>query len=123
MKQLRAALDPLRTGFYDERLDNGLDVGAGAGGGPQERHLRGHPCGRDRVPFKDDAIVMMKKLVADARREPGRRALRLLAAEQPAQSLHPDRALEGSGHARCPQRRTRHARVPRPDRPHAGRAL
>jgi quinol monooxygenase YgiN len=70
MKQFRAELDPLRIGFYDERLDTGIDVGAVPA-----------PAGKDAIyvithvdvtgPFKDDAIVMMKTLTADARREPG----------------------------------------------------
>jgi quinol monooxygenase YgiN len=70
MKQLRAALDPLRTGFYDERLDNGLDVGPAPAAAPKNAiYVVTHVDVTG--PFKDDAIVMMKKLVADARREPG----------------------------------------------------
>ncbi len=70
MKQFRAQLEPLRIGFYDERLDTGIDLG----GVPA-------PASRDAIyvithidvtgQFKDDAIVMMKKLAADSRREPG----------------------------------------------------
>jgi quinol monooxygenase YgiN len=70
MKQLRAALDPLRIGFFDERLDSGLDTGPVP-----------PPPGKSAIyvvthvdvtgQFKDDAIVMMKKLAADSRREPG----------------------------------------------------
>jgi quinol monooxygenase YgiN len=70
MKQFRAELDPLRVGFYDERLDNAIDVG------PLPA-----PARKDAIyvvthidvtgQFKDDAIVMMKKLAADSRREPG----------------------------------------------------
>jgi quinol monooxygenase YgiN len=70
MKQFRAELDPLRIGFYDERLDTGIDVGPVPA-----------PVSKDAIyvvthvdvtgPFKDDAIVMMKKLAADVRREPG----------------------------------------------------
>jgi quinol monooxygenase YgiN len=69
MKQFRADLTPLRTGHYDERLDNTIDVGAPA------------PISKDAIyvithvdvtgQFKDEAIVMMKKLAADGRREPG----------------------------------------------------
>jgi len=70
MKQFRGELNPLRIGFYDERLDTGIDVGPVPG-----------PAGKDAIyvithvdvtgQFKDDAIVMMKKLSADSRREPG----------------------------------------------------
>jgi quinol monooxygenase YgiN len=70
MKQFRGELDPLRVSFYDERLDNAIDVG------PLPA-----PAGKDAIyvvthidvtgQFKDDAIVMMKKLAADSRREPG----------------------------------------------------
>ena len=70
MKQFRGQLDPLRVGFYDERPDIGIDLGAGPA-----------PAGKDAIyvithvdvtgPFKDDAIVMMNKLAADSRRESG----------------------------------------------------
>jgi quinol monooxygenase YgiN len=69
MKQFRGELDPLRIGFYDERLDTAIDVA----GRP--------PASKDAIyvithvdvtgQFKDDAIVMMKKLAADSRREGG----------------------------------------------------
>jgi quinol monooxygenase YgiN len=70
MKQFRGELDPLRIGFYDERLDTAIDVGASRG-----------PAGKEAIyvithvdvtgQFKDDAIVLMKKLAADSRREGG----------------------------------------------------
>jgi quinol monooxygenase YgiN len=70
MKQFRGGLDPLRIGFYDERLDTGIDTGPVSA-----------PASRDAIyvithvdvtgQFKDDAIVMMKKLAAESRREPG----------------------------------------------------
>jgi quinol monooxygenase YgiN len=70
MMQFRKELDPLRIGFYDERLDTGIDVGPAP-----------PPAGKGAIyvithvdvtgQFKDDAIVMMKKLAADSRREPG----------------------------------------------------
>jgi quinol monooxygenase YgiN len=70
MKQFRGELDPLRIALYDERLDNAIDVGPPPA-----------PTGKDAIyvvthidvtgQFKDDAIVLMKKLAADSRREPG----------------------------------------------------
>lgn len=69
MKEFRSRLDPLRIGYYDERPDSGIDVTAGA-----------NPVSKGAIyvithvdvtgPFKDDAIVMMKKLAAESRREP-----------------------------------------------------
>jgi quinol monooxygenase YgiN len=70
MKQLRDQLTPLRIGFYDERPDTGIDIG-----------LVRVPAGKDAIyvvthvdvtgQFKDEAIVMLKKLAADSRREAG----------------------------------------------------
>jgi quinol monooxygenase YgiN len=70
MKQFRGELNPLRTGFYDERPDTAIDTGTVAA-----------PPGNEAIyvithidvtgQFKDDAIAMMKKLAADSRREPG----------------------------------------------------
>jgi quinol monooxygenase YgiN len=70
MKQLRGELDPLRISLYDERLDNAIDVAQPLA-----------PPGKDAIyvithidvtgQFKDEAIIMMKKLAADTRREPG----------------------------------------------------
>jgi len=70
MKQFREKLDPLSTGFLDERLDTGIDVGpvpppAGKGAIYVVTHV--DVTGQ----FKDDAIVMMKKLAAESRREVG----------------------------------------------------
>jgi quinol monooxygenase YgiN len=70
MKQFRAALDPLRVGFYDERLDTGIDVAPLAAPPSREAiHVITHVDVTG--PFKDEAIAMMKKLAADSRREPG----------------------------------------------------
>jgi len=70
MKQFLEKLDHLRVGFYDERLDTGIDVVPLAA-----------PPARDAIyvvthvdvtgQFKDDAIAMMNKLAADSRREGG----------------------------------------------------
>jgi quinol monooxygenase YgiN len=70
MKQFREKLDPLRVGYYDERLETGIDVAALAA-----------PPTKDAIyvvthvdvagGLKDDGIAMMKKLAADSRREGG----------------------------------------------------
>jgi quinol monooxygenase YgiN len=70
MKQFREKLDPLRTGFYDERLDTGIDVGpVPAPAGKSAIYVVTHVDVTGQ--FKDDAIVMMKKLAAASRLEPG----------------------------------------------------
>jgi quinol monooxygenase YgiN len=70
MKQFREKLDPLRTGFYDERLDTGIDVGpVPAPAGKSAIYVVTHVDVTG--PFKDEAIVMMKKLAAAGRLEPG----------------------------------------------------
>jgi quinol monooxygenase YgiN len=80
MKQFRDQLSPLRVGFYDQRLDTGIDVvpvaapalSAPAGGSLATEdaiHVITHVDVTGQ--FKDEAIVMMKKLAADSRREPG----------------------------------------------------
>lgn len=70
LKQFRGELDPLRIGFYDERLDNTIDVGPSpAAVGKDAIYVITHVDVTGQ--FKDDAIVMMKKLAADSRREPG----------------------------------------------------
>jgi quinol monooxygenase YgiN len=70
MKTFRAALDPLRIGYYDERLETGIDVAplpatAAAGAIYVITHVD------VTGSFKDEAIGMMKKLAADSRRQPG----------------------------------------------------
>jgi quinol monooxygenase YgiN len=70
MKQFRGELDPLRISLYDERLDNAIDVVQPPA-----------PAGKDAIyvithidvtgQFKDEAIVMMKKLAAESRHEAG----------------------------------------------------
>lgn len=70
IKQFRDKLNPLRIAYYDERPDSAIDVGP-------------VPSQVDKAavyvithvdvtgPFKDEAIVMMKKLAAASRVEPG----------------------------------------------------
>ena len=69
MKQFREKLDHLRVGFYDERLDTGIDVVPLAAPTKDAIYVVTHVDVTG--PFKDDAIVMMKKLAADSRREGG----------------------------------------------------
>jgi quinol monooxygenase YgiN len=73
MKQFRDQLNPLRVGFYDQRLDTGIDVVAApapvAVAAKDAIHVITHVDVTGQ--FKDEAIVMMKKLAADSRREPG----------------------------------------------------
>jgi quinol monooxygenase YgiN len=69
MKQFRGQLDPLRVAFYDERPNTGIDTGAAGSPGKDAIYVVTHVD----VPgqFKDEAIVLMKKLAADSRREGG----------------------------------------------------
>jgi quinol monooxygenase YgiN len=67
MKQFREKLDPLRIGFYDQRLDTGIDVAPVAAPTKDAIYVVTHVDVTG--PFKDDAIVMMNKLAADSRRE------------------------------------------------------
>jgi quinol monooxygenase YgiN len=69
MKQFREKLDHLRVGFYDQRLDTGIDVVPLAAPTKDAIYVVTHVDVTG--PFKDDAIVMMKKLAADSRREGG----------------------------------------------------
>jgi quinol monooxygenase YgiN len=70
LKRFRGELDPLRISFYDERLDNAIDVGEPpAAVGKDAIYVITHIDVTGQ--FKDDAIVMMKKLAAEIRREPG----------------------------------------------------
>jgi quinol monooxygenase YgiN len=78
MKQFRDQLGPLRVGFYDQRLDTGIDVvpvaapvaPAGASLAAKDAiHVITHVDVTGQ--FKDEAIVMMRRLAADSRREPG----------------------------------------------------
>jgi quinol monooxygenase YgiN len=66
MKEFRDHLNPLRISFYDQRPDTGIDLGPVSS-----------PASKGAIfvithvdvggPFKDDAIVLMKKLAADSR--------------------------------------------------------
>ncbi|HEY6254587.1 MAG TPA: antibiotic biosynthesis monooxygenase [Xanthobacteraceae bacterium] len=69
-KALRGGLDPLRVGFYDQRLETAIDIDPAPA-----------PASKDAIyvathvdvtgQFKDDAIVMMKKIAAESRKQAG----------------------------------------------------
>jgi quinol monooxygenase YgiN len=70
LRQFREKLDHLRVGYYDERLETGIDVAALAA-----------PPSKDAIyvvthvdvagGFKDDGIAMINKLAAESRKEAG----------------------------------------------------
>jgi len=69
MKQFRDKLAPVRVGPYDERPSNGIDVAAPPASVAKDSiyaitHVDVTP------PFKDECIVMLKKLAADTRKDP-----------------------------------------------------
>jgi quinol monooxygenase YgiN len=68
-KAFRSQIDPLRVGYYDERLETGIDLGAPAAPGKDAVYVATHVDVTGQ--FKDDAIEMMKKLAAASRKEPG----------------------------------------------------
>jgi len=85
MKEFRGHLGPLSAGFYDQRPLTGVDVGPGPS-----------PASKDAIyvvthvdvpgQLKDQAIVMMNKLAAGSRREPGLERYEIL--QQPNRLNH-----------------------------------
>jgi len=85
MKEFRGHLGPLSAGFYDQRPLTGVDVGPGPS-----------PASKDAIyvvthvdvpgQLKDQAIVMMNKLAAGSRREPGSERYEIL--QQPNRLNH-----------------------------------
>jgi quinol monooxygenase YgiN len=69
LKQFRSAIDPLRVGYYDERLETGIDLGAPVATTKDAVYVATHVDVTGQ--FKDDAIEMMKKLATAGRKEPG----------------------------------------------------
>jgi quinol monooxygenase YgiN len=70
MKQFRDQLSPLRIGLYDQRLDTAIDVVPVASPASKGAiHVITHVDVTGQ--FKDEAIVMLKKLAADSRPEAG----------------------------------------------------
>jgi len=70
MKQFRGKLDPLRVGYYDERLETGIDVAAPAAPPTKDAiYVVTHVDVAGGV--KDDGIVLMKQLAADSRKQAG----------------------------------------------------
>lgn len=68
-KAFRSQIDPLRVGYYDERLETGIDLGVPAALGKDAVYVATHVDVTGQ--FKDDAIEMMKKLASASRKEPG----------------------------------------------------
>jgi quinol monooxygenase YgiN len=70
LQQFREKLDHLRIGYYDERLDTGIDVVPPASAPTRDAiYVVTHVDVTGQ--FKDDAIAMMNRLAADSRREGG----------------------------------------------------
>ena len=96
MKQFRGQLDPLRIGFYDERPETGIDVSPlGAAPGKDAVYVITHIDVTG--PFKDDAIVMMRKLAADSRREPNVARYDIWQQNNRLNHFAAHRGLEGTG--------------------------
>jgi quinol monooxygenase YgiN len=70
MKQFRDRFNPLRIAYYDERPDTGIDPGP-VSGPPAKGAIYVITHVDVTGQFKDEAIVVMKKLAAESRREPG----------------------------------------------------
>ena len=69
-KVLRGELNPIRIGYYDQRLETAIDIDTAAGEtGKDSIYVATHVDVTGQ--FKDDAIVMMKKLAAESRKQAG----------------------------------------------------
>lgn len=69
-KVLRGEVNPLRIGYYDERLETAIDIDAAAAQtGKDSIYVATHVDVTGQ--FKDDAIAMMKKLAAESRKQAG----------------------------------------------------
>jgi quinol monooxygenase YgiN len=70
MKQFRERLDPLRVGYYDQRIDTPIDV-APLTAAPDKDSIYVVTHIDVTGQFKDEAIAMMRKLAGDSRPQAG----------------------------------------------------
>jgi quinol monooxygenase YgiN len=70
MKQFRQRLDPLRVGYYDQRIDTPIDAPL-VTATPEKDWVYVVTHIDVTGQFKDEAIAMMKKLAADSRLQAG----------------------------------------------------
>jgi quinol monooxygenase YgiN len=70
MKQFRQRLDPLRVGYYDQRIDTPIDAPL-VTATPDKDSIYVVTHIDVTGQFKDEAIAMMKKLAADSRPQAG----------------------------------------------------
>lgn len=69
-KVLRGELNPLRIGYFDQRIETAIDIDPAATQvGKDSIYVATHVDVTGQ--FKDDAIVMMKKLTAESRKQAG----------------------------------------------------
>jgi len=68
-KVLRGELNPIRIGYYDQRLETAIDTGTAGAAGKDAIYVATHVDVTGQ--FKDDAIAMMKKLAAESRKQTG----------------------------------------------------
>jgi quinol monooxygenase YgiN len=70
LKTLRGELDPLRVGYLDRRLETAIDIDSAVSDpGKDAVYVATHVDVTGQ--FKDDAIVLMKKLAAESRKQDG----------------------------------------------------
>ena len=68
-KVLRGELNPIRIGYYDQRLETAIDTGTAGAAGKDAIYVATHVDVTGQ--FKDDAIAMMQKLAAESRKQAG----------------------------------------------------
>jgi quinol monooxygenase YgiN len=68
-KVLRGELNPIRIGYYDQRIETAIDASAAGAAGKDAIYVATHVDVTGQ--FKDDAIVMMKMLAVESRKQAG----------------------------------------------------
>jgi quinol monooxygenase YgiN len=68
-KVLRGELNPIRIGYYDQRIETAIHASAADAAGKDAIYVATHVDVTGQ--FKDDAIVMMKKLAVESRKQGG----------------------------------------------------